>query len=113
MYQAFGGPSECDSHIVKVKEVWPGSGERLDEATVDVVYYDLDGSRIGRGSPTVGMANEPTSFDPCVDPTSFVKIRKPEFPVEKAKPPNWYARNLLLDDGSGRAVSDWLREEGA
>lgn len=59
-----------------VKGIWDdGMGK-----TVDVVYYDCDGNKLGRVSPAMGG---PTDFEPALDFDDLTVIEVPVFPLRR------------------------------
>lgn len=82
------------SRVAQVKAVdW-----HQDEALVDLVLYSKNGDKVGRESPACGG---PRSFEPSCPATDWVRIRKPDFPLEL----KW------LDNGDGTRSAGY--EEGA
>lgn len=45
---------------------------------IDVVLYDLDGTRIGRSSPVMGG---PRTFEPALEGADWERIAEPDFPL--------------------------------
>ncbi len=58
----------------KVKSVYP-------DGSIDVVIYDLDGTRLGRTSPAMGG---PKHFEPYCAADGWIKVEdgEPDFPVD-------------------------------
>lgn len=61
--------------VAKVKEAY--------EDVLDLVFYNRDGSRLGRESPPMGG---PRSFEPACSVELWVPINEPTFPLNRWGP---------------------------
>ena len=89
----------CRPQIAKIKAVTSAEDGLCGEPSLDLIIFDIDGTRIGRESPAMGG---PRSFEPCCAVEGWFAIKKPDFPLPY---PHWGDSLEYLDaDGIDRGV---------